>query len=58
VLPVARLADVLQGKIWAAQDPTRGPSKRLKDLADVSRLLEAHPDLRSRVPEDALSRLA
>jgi len=56
-LPVARLEDVLQGKVWAAQDPARRPSKRQKDLADISRLLEAHPDLRIRVPESILSRL-
>ena len=56
-LPVAKLQDVLQGKVWAAQDPARRPSKRQKDLADISRLLEAHPELRSRVPDDILSRL-
>jgi hypothetical protein len=56
-LPVARLEDVLQGKVWAAQDPARRPSKRQKDLADISRLLEAHPELRGRVPDDVLSRL-
>ena len=56
-LPVAKLEDVLQGKVWAAQDPARRPSKRQKDLADISRLLEAYPELRSRVPEDILSRL-
>ncbi len=56
-LPVAKREDVLQGKVWAAQDPTRRPSKRQKDLADISRLLEAYPELRSRVPEDVLSRL-
>ena len=56
-LPVARLEDVLQGKVWAVQDPTRRPSKRQKDLADISRLLEAHPELRGRVPADILSRL-
>ncbi|MBI3780264.1 MAG: nucleotidyl transferase AbiEii/AbiGii toxin family protein, partial [candidate division NC10 bacterium] len=44
MLPVARLEDVLQGKIWAALDPTRRGSKRQKDLADIARLLEAHPD--------------
>ncbi len=54
---MAKLEDVLQGKVWAAQDPARRPSKRQKDLADISRLLEAHPALRSRVPEDILSRL-
>jgi hypothetical protein len=56
-LPVAGLEDVLQGKVWAAQDPTRRPSKRQKDLADIARLLEAHPELRGRVPSDVLSRL-
>jgi hypothetical protein len=56
-LPVAKLEDVLQGKVWAAQDPARRPSKRQKDLADISRLLESFPELRSRIPEDILSRL-
>ena len=56
-LPVAKLEDVLQGKVRAAQDPARRPSKRQKDLADISRLLESYPELRSRIPEDILSRL-
>jgi hypothetical protein len=56
-LPVARVEDVLQGKVWAAQDPTRRSSKRQKDLADISRLLEAYPRLRGRVPDDVLTRL-
>ena len=56
-LPVARLEDVLQGKVWAVQDPARRPSKRQKDLADIARLLETYPDLRSRVPADVLARL-
>jgi hypothetical protein len=56
-LPVARVEDVLQGKVWAAQDPKRRPSKRQKDLADISRLLEAFSHLRSRVPDDVLARL-
>jgi hypothetical protein len=56
-LPVARIEDVLQGKVWAAGDPTRRASKRQKDLADIARLLEAYPHLRERVPEDLLSRL-
>ena len=45
-LPVAAVDDVLQGKVWAALDPTRRPSKRQKDLADIARLLEAYPHLR------------
>ena len=56
-LPVARIEDVLQGKVWAASDPERPPSKRQKDLADISRLLEARPDLRTNVPDDILNRL-
>jgi hypothetical protein len=57
-LPVAAVEDLLQGKVWAAQDATRRPSKRLKDLADIARLLEVHPELRERVPDDILERLA
>jgi hypothetical protein len=56
-LPVAALEDVLQGKIWAAADKSRRASKRQKDLADIARLIEAHPHLRDRVPADLLDRL-
>jgi hypothetical protein len=56
-LPVADIADVLQGKVWAASDPGRRPSKRQKDLADIARLLEVRPDLRSQVPPEILLRL-
>jgi len=56
-LPVADVADLLQGKVWAAMDTTRRPSKRQKDLADISRLLESFPHLRDRVPAEILARL-
>lgn len=56
-LPVAALEDVLQGKVWAVTDTSRRPSKRQKDLADIARLIEAHPELRRRVPADILARL-
>ena len=56
-LPVASLEDILQGKTWAAQDPTRRPSKRRKDLLDIERILEAYPSLRAHVPADILQRL-
>jgi hypothetical protein len=49
-LPVAAVDDVLQGKIWAALDEERRGSKRQKDLADISRLVEAYPALRDRLP--------
>ncbi len=56
-LPVASMEDVLDGKIWAALDPERRASKRHKDLLDIERLIEAHPDSRPRVPDSTLSRL-
>lgn len=56
-LPVASLEDILQGKVWAVSDSSRRASKRQKDLADIARLLEAYPHLRSRVPAEILSRL-
>jgi hypothetical protein len=56
-LPVATLRDVLDGKVWAALDSSRRPSKRQKDLADVSRILEHFPELRSRVSDEILERL-
>lgn len=56
-LPVANLQDVLRGKVWAALDPTRRASKRQKDLADIARLLETYPQLRTQTPEEILNRL-
>lgn len=56
-LPVASVEDVLQGKIWAVLDPTRRPSKRQKDLADIARLIESYPALRQKVPAEILARL-
>jgi len=56
-LPVASLEDILQGKIWAAGDERRRPSKRRKDLLDIERLLEAYPRLRDLVPIEILGRL-
>ncbi|HEY3380774.1 MAG TPA: hypothetical protein VGK32_03340 [Vicinamibacterales bacterium] len=47
---VAAVDDVLRGKVWAALDEKRRPSKRQKDLADISRLLERFPELRTLVP--------
>ena len=56
-LPVASINDLLQGKIWAAMDATRRQSKRQKDLADIARIIEVSPDLRSSIPADLLSKL-
>jgi hypothetical protein len=56
-LPVAAPEDLMDAKVAAALEPTRRPSKRQKDLADISRLLEAFPKLRDRVPEEIIARL-
>jgi len=45
LLRVASLDDTLQGKIRAWSDSQRRQSKRIKDLADIARLVESHPPL-------------
>ncbi len=54
---VARIEDVLQGKVWAALDDTRRKSKRLKDFADIARIIESFPKLESIVPDSIRKRL-
>ena len=49
-LPIACLADVVQGKLWAATDPARRRSKRAKDEADLLRLAELHPQVFTFIP--------
>jgi hypothetical protein len=43
LMRVASLEDTLKGKIQAWSDSGRRQSKRIKDLADIARLVEAHP---------------
>jgi hypothetical protein len=45
LLRVASLEDTLRGKMKAWADPTGRQSKRIKDLADIARLVESHPQL-------------
>jgi hypothetical protein len=47
---VARVEDVLQGKVWAYMDTTRRKSKRQKDLADIFRIVEKFPQLETMLP--------
>ncbi len=59
LLRVASLDDTLAGKIKAWRTPERRPSKAIKDLGDIARLIEAHPELTASLPADvnhALSR--
>jgi len=51
LLRVASLEDTLRGKIKAWSEPARRQSKRLKDLADIARLAEAHPHLWTSLPD-------
>ena len=51
-MSVACIEDVLAGKLWAYSDETRRGSKRQKDLADIMRLVETHPELRSLLPDE------
>ena len=51
LLRVASLEDTLAGKIEAWKDSSRRGSKRIKDLADIARLVESHPALRERLPD-------
>jgi hypothetical protein len=56
-LRVAALEDLLQGKVWAYEDATRRGSKRQKDLLDIARLLETHPAVAGKVPDDIRRKL-
>jgi len=50
-MKVARLEDVLQGKVWAYIDTSRRKSKRQKDLADIFRIIETYPQLEETLPQ-------
>lgn len=57
LMRVASLEDTLRGKLAAYTDAGRRPSKRQKDLADISRLIEAHPSLKALLPPSVSDRL-
>ena len=50
LMRVASLEDTLRAKIKAWSDPKRIPSRRIKDLADIARLVEAHVSLWEQLP--------
>lgn len=51
LMRVASLPDTLKGKIKAWSEPERRQSKRIKDLADIARLVETHPQLWLDLPD-------
>lgn len=52
LLRVASLHDTLAGKIKAWKAAERRQSKRIKDLGDISRLVESHPKLWAELPPE------
>lgn len=57
LLRVASVEDTLAWKIRAWSDPTRRQSKRLKDLADIARLIESNPVLWEKLTEELKSQI-
>ncbi len=45
LMRVASLEDTLAGKTLAWKSPERRQSKKIKDLGDIARLIESHPQL-------------
>lgn len=57
LMRVANLEDTLKGKIKAWSERTRHTSKRQKDLTDIARLLETHPELATEISQEILAKL-
>jgi len=52
LMRVASLEDTFRGKIKAYAEPGRRQSKRIKDLADIVRLIEAYPHIWDLLPDN------
>jgi hypothetical protein len=57
LMRVASLEDTLKGKIKAWSEPSWRASKRQKDLTDIMRMVESHPQLRKDLPDKVAARL-
>ena len=57
LMRVASLRDTLAGKIIAWRDHERRPSKRQKDLLDIMRLIESHPELKTELPPELAAQM-
>jgi Nucleotidyl transferase AbiEii toxin, Type IV TA system len=58
LMRVASLKDTCTGKIAAWSDNAHRPSKRQKDLLDIMRLVESHPELKQELPPEVLSQIS
>ena len=54
---VASLEDVLAGKTWAYSNKKRRGSKRQKDLADIMRIIESFPELKSKLSKSIIEKI-
>jgi hypothetical protein len=54
---VASLADLFQGKLWAAADPECRPTKGVKDELDLLRIAEGFPQYVEKLPEALRTKL-
>jgi hypothetical protein len=52
LMRVASLEDTLKGKMMAWKDNERRQSKKIKDLADIARLVESHNELWEKLDPD------
>jgi Nucleotidyl transferase AbiEii toxin, Type IV TA system len=57
LMRVASLEDTLAGKLAAYLEPQGRPTKKLKDILDIGRLVEAHPELLKILPSDIVAKL-
>ncbi len=57
LIPVARLEDIVQGKVWAWSDAESRTTKRKKDELDLLRIAEAFPNLRAVMPPEIAAQL-
>jgi hypothetical protein len=56
-IPVAKLEDIMRGKLWAWKDSDRRPTKRKKDELDLMRIAEAYPELQVHLPHEITAQL-
>lgn len=56
-VPIASLADLIQGKVWAWSDDSRRFSRHKKDELDLIRIAETYPELRRMMPDKILAQI-
>ena len=56
-VPVASLANLVRGKVWAWNDPKQRLSNRKKDELDLIRIAESYPELRALMPAEIADQL-